>query len=471
VAGRGTVTLENFDPTTGLFVPTGVENLGSTAENRSLQHPDRDDFAPRFGFAWQPFGDSKTVVRSAYGVFYDQTFGDVYFQKSFNPPFFSLSAGNLQAALPAIQAGQLPVGTGALIQTALTGIVGPLFPTTRPFQINFQDAFIQEWSFNVQRELAGSWLVDVGYIGTRGLRLPQETDPNQPDNSNPALCSAGCPRPFPNFYGFSYTESSGSSIYHALQVKVEKHYSRGLAFLGSYTWSKSIDTNSRPFGTSRNENFPQNSRDLAAEKALSDFDFRHRLSLSYIYELPVGNTVWKLQNSRVNYLIEGWELSGVVTAMSGPHFTPNISGSISGADESQTTGTGHPTDRPNLTRSAFYPSNQNPNQWVLPTAFSAPQPFTFGNAGRNILTGPGLGSWDFALIRKFRLVETKTLEFRAEMFNIFNQANFDIPTIQNRDIASPSFGKIFNTIQPVAGLASGGPGDPREIQLALKLLW
>jgi len=105
---------------------------------------------------------------------------------------------------------------------------------------------------------------------------------------------------------------------------------------------------------------------------------------------------------------------------------------------------------------------------VLPSAFSTPDPFTFGNAGRNILNGQGLNSWDFSVIRRFKLTESRNIEFRAEMFNIFNRANFDIPVL---DLASPSFGKILNTVQPVAGNASGGPGDPREVQLALKLSW
>jgi hypothetical protein len=236
----------------------------------------------------------------------------------------------------------------------------------------------------------------------------------------------------------------------------------------AYTYSKSLDTNSSAFTTSRDANFPQNSRDIAAEKGRSDFDFRHRLSLAYVYDLPVGDTLWKLQDARLNYLIEGWELAGVFTAESGPPFTPQISGDISGADESAITGSGNPTDRPNLTGSAFYPAHQTPNQYVSASAFSAPVPFTFGNAGRSILTGPGLNSWDFSLIRKFRLGESKALEFRSEIFNLLNHPNFDIP---QRDLASPSFGKIFSTLPPVAGLASGGPGQPRQIQFALRLSW
>lgn len=462
VAGRKEATLMDFDSATGQFVTVGTESLGSTGENRALQHPDRNNWAPRVGFAWQPFGNAKTVVRSGYGIFYDQTFGDVYLQKASNPPFVKVGLGTLPDALPLILTGALSVGTGAVIQNAFVPpAVGPLFPVTSPFEINFKDAFIQQWAFDIQREFPGSWLVDIGYVGTRGLHLPRETDPNQ-------IIPASGARVYPNFSQFSYTESSGSSSYHSLQLKAEKHFSRGLTFIGAYTWSKSIDTNSTIFGTGRNTNFPQNSRDLAAEKGLSDFDFRHRFSLAYVYDLPIGNTVWKAQNPRLNYLIEGWQLSGIVAAQSGPSFTPQIGGDVSCTEEGN--------DRPDLVGNP-YPAKQTPDQWVLGSAFRDPRKdaagnivrsCAFGNAGRNILIGPGLAMWDFSLIRKFRLTESKHLEFRAEMFNIFNRANFSTP---ERDVNSNSFGKIFNTVQPIAGDASGGPGDPREIQFALKFVW
>ena len=477
VAGSSAATLESFDPSTGSYVPAGTLNLGSTSRNRALQYPDRNNFAPRIGFAWQPFSDSRTVVRGGYGVFYDQTFGDVYFQKSNNPPFVQINAGNLSSALPAIQSGTFLPGSGAVIQNALTGIVGTAYPTLSPFQLNFDDALVQEWSLDLQRELGSTWVFDIGYVGTRGLHLVQETDPNQPMNlsvnnsaSTLAACESptGCPRPYPTLSGFSYTQSSGSSIYHALQVKAERRFSRGLSLLAAYSYSKSIDTTSGPFSDSRNANFPQNSYDVAADRAVSDFDFPERLSLAYVWAMPFGGTIAKLKNPRLNYLIEGWQLGGVLTAESGPPFTPFASGNVSGADEVQITGTGNDTDRPNVTGGGFYPSRQTPQQWMSASVFTTPQPFTFGNAGRNILRGPGLGSFDFSLLRDFRLGEGKAVQFRAEMFNLFNRANFDIP---QRDLSSPSFGQIFNTIQPIAGLASGGPGEPRELQLALRLLW
>jgi hypothetical protein len=170
-----------------------------------------------------------------------------------------------------------------------------------------------------------------------------------------------------------------------------------------------------------------------------------------------------LQDHSLNYAISGWQLSGIMTAQSGPHFTPIISGDISGASEEP----GDTTDRPNLVGNPI-PAQQTPNQWISVAAFTPPQPFHFGDAGRNILVGPGLFSWDFALLRDFRLTESKSLEFRFEMFNLTNRPNFEFP---ESDLASPSFGQIFNTVQPLAGLASGGPGDPREIQFGLKFFW
>jgi hypothetical protein len=207
---------------------------------------------------------------------------------------------------------------------------------------------------------------------------------------------------------------------------------------------------------------------VAAEKSVSDFNFPQRLSLAYLWAMPFGSTTGKFRNPHLNYVVRGWEVGSVLTVESGPPFTPLVSGNVSGADEINNATVQSDTDRPNIVSNAFYPGKQTPQQWVLPSAFSTPSAFTFGNAGRNILRGPGLGSCDFSLLRNFRLGETSKVQFRGEMFNIFNRANFDIP--QNIVNAS-SFGQIFNTVQPVAGLASGGPGEPRELQLGLWLIW
>jgi hypothetical protein len=457
-------------------------DLGSTARNRSLQYPDRDNWGPRIGLAWQPFRNSKTVLHGGYGIFYDQTFGDVYFQKSSNPPFLHLQQGNIGLALPLIESGTYYPGSGAILQNAFSNITGTAYPALSPFQLDFQDAFVQQWTADVQRQVGESWLIDIGYVGTRGLHLVQETDPNQPLNMTTAsnapvavqaqtlaACQAGsCLSPIPYLGNFAYTQSAGSSTYHALQAKVERRFSKGFSLLAAYTYSKSIDTASGFSADSRNPNFPQNSYNVAAEKAASDFDFTHRLSLAYLWAMPFGTSVAKLENKKLNYLIRQWEVGSVLTIMSGPPFTPVVTGNVSGANEINNATVQSDTDRPDVASRTFYPSKQTPQQWVLSSAFSTPGGFTFGNAGRNILRGPGLGSCDFSVLRNFRLGESARLQFRGEIFNIFNRANFDIP---QRTLNAPSFGEIFNTVQPVAGLASGGPGEPRELQLGLWLSW
>jgi outer membrane receptor protein involved in Fe transport len=466
VAGRKDVTLMNFDPNTGGYVTVGTESLGGQNVNRALYLPDRNNWAPRVGFAWQPFNNSKTVIRAGYGVFYDQTFGDVYLSKAANPPFVSVNLGIVTAALPVLMTNPQLIGTGYLIQNAFApGLVAPIYPEISPYEFHFQDSTVQEWSFDFQRELPGSWLLDIGYVGTRGLHLPRHTDPNQkiPDPVNQTAT-----RPYPNFdSNFSYTESSASSIYHGLQVKFEKHYSNGMSFIGGYTWSKTLDSVSTFYGTGRSTDTEQNYRNLAAEKGRADFDFRQRLTMAYVYELPFGRKVWRTQNSKFNYFLADWEVSGIATVQTGAPWTPYVS-----ADISQTE---HP-ERPNWSGQNPYPAQQTVHQWAYgitlpdgsPGPFSIPAPYTFGNAGRDILNGSGLGAWDFSLIRKFPLTESKTLEFRAEMFNILNSPNFETP---NSNVSASNFGQIYNTVQPIAGIPSGGPGDPRELQFALKFSW
>jgi outer membrane receptor protein involved in Fe transport len=485
-AGTSAASLLNFVGTTGAtglpigqFKQVGTENLGSTSENRALQLPDHTDFGPRLGIAWRPFGNEKTVIRTGGGVYYDQMVGQLYFQKSFNPPYFQLSQGNLldneQAVFTALamppSAGGLPLATGLLLQNLFVApsLTQALYPALDPVNLHVKEARIYEWTFDVQRQL-GSWLLDVGYVGTQGLRLPFEWDPNQPNN---ALYTGGgtcipntpantpCPRPFRNFQTMSYTDPIGTSIYHSLQVKVEKHYTNGLAIIGAYTWSKSLDDDSAYFGTNASPGFPENSYNLAAEKGRSDFDYEHRFSLAYVYDLPFGNKIARLQNSKANYLINGWEVAGIAMLQSGAPYTPTVDGNPSNNIDNH--------DRPNVVRGvSLYPAHKSVNQWANPAAFSMPAQYTFGNAGRNILTGPGLADWDFSLIRNLKLWESKTLQFRVEMFNIFNRPNFTLP---NADWSSTSFGVIGNTVQPIAGQASGGPGDPREIQFALPLTW
>ncbi|HMD97338.1 MAG TPA: TonB-dependent receptor [Terriglobia bacterium] len=493
VAGTSAAGIDCFTGTIGAagnlggFTQVGTTNLGGSSENRALQEPDHKDIGPRIGFAWQPFGDTRTVIRGGVGIYYDQMTGELYFQKSANPPFVRIEVGDLQDEQSAIPLFLSELGTGKVIGNAFTQTSAPLFPVLEPVIVKLQDSRVYEWSLDVQREFPGSWLVDVAYVGTRGTHLPWFWNPNQPNNAlfNPSAsynaglpsgqqtCVAGtspgtpCPRPYQEFLDMTYTDSSGYSTYHSLQVKVERHFSRDLALIGSYTYAKTLDTNSTYDASNASENSPQNDYNLAADYGRADFDYRHRFSLAYIYNFPFGRTVAHLGNSKLNYLIQDWQLAGIVFAQSGAPFTAELGENISNANDSSSPG----QDRPSYVGGPVYPATRTVNQWVLASAFEPCSkvlgtPYCFGNVGRNTLNGPGEGDWDFSIVRDFRLSEHKRLEFRAEMFNVLNRANFNLP---NSNLSSPNFGVINNTVQPIAGQASGGPGEPREIQFALRL--
>ena len=216
-----------------------------------------------------------------------------------------------------------------------------------PFQLNFRNAFIQEWSGNVQRQVGNTWLFDVGYVGTRGLHLVQETDPNQPlnmtdvANASPAVqastlaaCEAGsCPAPIPYLANFAYTQSAGSSIYHALQAKIERRFSKGLSILAAYTYSKSIDTTSGPFMDARNANFPQNSYDVAAEKSRVGFQLSAAVVPGLYLEHALRHEHGKAPQPEAE--LRGTRLGSGQRAHCRvrPPFTPVVSGNVSGADE------------------------------------------------------------------------------------------------------------------------------------------
>jgi hypothetical protein len=457
VAGNSAATLMTFNSSTGLYQTVGSLNLGTEGENRSLQYPSHGDVGPRFGLAWQI--SKNTVVRGGWGAYYDKTFGDVDFQKV-GPPYTVVNLGEITSALPSVESGALKLDTGEIIDDALEpDLVSPYYPEFNAYDLHYRDGFIQDWSLDVQRALPGSFLLDVGYVGTRGLYLPFDIDANQPVPNPQTLTAVS---PYPEYGEIDYVDSSGSSIYNSLQVKVDKHFSRGMSILGSYTWAQSIDTNSDFFGSNNSSNFPQNSDDLAAEKALSSFNIPQRFTLGYLYDLPFGTSMATLKSlglRGLGFAIRNWELSGFVQVESGPPFTVGESDNISGTDVGD--------DRPNAIGNP-YPAKQTVNQWVLASAFRAQAPYTFGDAGRDSLEAPGLSDWDFSLIRRFHLTESKVLEFRTEIFNLFNQPNFSVP---NGNLDSPGFGTITNTLPLVAGFASGGPGDPREIQFALKLVF
>jgi hypothetical protein len=370
-------------------------------------------FAPRFGFAWDPTGSGKTSVRAGYGVGFFRVEGnDTYRMVGnpprsklvtvFNPPFDNPGAGSAAA--------DRPLAVNSLDQL-------------------FDVPMIQTYSLGVERELIPGTALSVSYVGSRGTHLERARDINQPFpisgfDFDPRLNTRAIPteqiRPYQGFAGISQTETTGSSTYHALQATFQRRMSKGLLFESSYTWSRTI-ADASGFGES-----PQNAYNLSAERGAAAFDRTHMLILNYIYEIPFMRNASGLTRA----VLGGWQISGVTQFQGGVPLNVSMTGTSLGL-----------ANRPNRKAGVEVEGPKTVQQWFDTTAFEAPAFGFFGNAGRNILRGPGIHSWDLSLFKNFALGERANFQFRAEAFNAFNHTNFD--TVSTT-FGSGNFGQVVS---------------------------
>ncbi|MGB6946977.1 MAG: TonB-dependent receptor [Bryobacteraceae bacterium] len=411
--------MSTFDFATGT-----TEQVGTDGLSRSGTRPKEDDFAPRVGFAWSPMKD--TVVRGGYGIYYDSGMFVVNSSLYYNPPYFTISVYFPSATSLITLANPFAASNGYVPPAALS-FISP----------NFVPAYVQHWNLNIQREVAHVGTVSVAYAGSKGTDLPRSLDINQPYPGSSPIASRA---PYPAYSNILMTESGGNSEYQSLQVMFNRQLANRLQILASYTFSKSIDDTSAFLPTSADQNFPQDSHNYRLERALSSFDEPNRATVALIYLIP-GSSRWT----------RGFEVSSIITAQSGQPFTPELS-----TDNSNTGNTGgnFGIDRPNV---LFNPtlSNPTPQEWFNTAAFQIPAQYTWGDAGRNILRGPGLATVDLSLRRHFVLREGINLTAEAQSFNLLNRANFNLPdAFADQPL---TFGKIFSA-QP-----------PRQIQFALRL--
>jgi len=452
-----------FDPATSSLV-----RIGSGIDE--IYRQNNKNFQPRLGFAWDPFKDGKTSVRAAYAILVEQPITGLVSPTAGNPPFATPVA--LPASVPTVNLGE------ALSRVQASNTLSPT-----SISHDFDNAYVQSWNLNIQREIRQGLDVSVGYFGSKGTHLQITRNLNQilPDGTRPfpRLAASSAILPNTNLANITQRESGGNSSYNALWVTANKRFSQGLQFNTSYTFSKSIDYNSRT-----NQGITvQDSYNVRGDRGLSDFDARHRFVINTIYELPFKG----------NRLFAGWQVSTIVQAQTGNPVniiigSPAAIGAIPGFNANVLTGLA--TIRPDLIGPIERIGKVNPwfnntvcdprnpagcpsgSVFALPVAFVGGRNVVrFGSLGRNVVTGPGFTNVDFSVIKNTKITESLRVQFRAEFFDLFNHANFGQPVQpgQVNAIALPApavFGVIQSTRFP-----TGDSGSSRQVQLALKLIF
>jgi len=429
----------NFDTATGTLVPA-----------TQPYHTNNKNFQPRVGFAWDPFKDGKTSVRAAYAILTQDPTTNVVTGLSSNPNF----------ALPLSTTSPT---NSITLENPSAAVVGT---SLGPFAVNpnFDDSYVQDWNLTLQRQLSSAIGLQVAYVGVKGTHLQLAENINQPfvtggvyESTRPfptlpltsAVLPAQCAPPNPvcpigNFNATSQVNSGGNSNYNALWITFNKHLSNGLEFLGSYTYSKSLDYDSLSTGESL---VIQNAYNPRGDYGRSEFDVRNRFVLSGFYELPF----------KTNRFVSGWQFGVTTQDQSGSPITPTLAiGPGPGISL---------TVRPDVT--GLVQTTGNPSEWFANKAvFVKPCTGTVchpGDLGRDSITGPNFFNTDFSVTKTTKISERFNLQFRGETFDLFNHPNFGNPVLT---VTSSSFGKILSTRFP-----TGDFGSSRQIQFALKLMF
>jgi len=470
----------NFTPANGGGIVTAAANASDWAD-RALINPDKNDFAPRVGVAYQL--TNKMVIRSGYGVFY-QHFNRIGSESliQLNPPFLrdvQLNQG-IGSSTPIYQLKNgFPLSTFTGTAVDLTKL------QLRAQDPNQRSGYVEQASFGPEYEIFQDTVMSATYVGNWGRKM------NRLQNANQGFITGldgACPIvqfPFANLntvsrvdttpstpggkcaltgqHGFlELATNNGNTDYNGLELSLRRRMSKGFSYALNYTWSHGLAN----FGDNLTAGpLPQNTYNYSAEMSNSILDIRHRFVGNFIVDLPFGQGRRYLSNGGIaDKIVGGWQVNGIVNLQTGSPFT------VTGSDNSFT-GSNH-SAYANCVGDPFAGASDSPDQYTTTgfflnrAAFANPATGSFGTCRPRAFHGPGIESTDLSLFKQFKMTERFSLQFRAEFFNAFNHPNFANP---NSNINSSNFGKVTSTIAPILGADSGGPGDPREVQLALKL--
>jgi hypothetical protein len=427
-----------FHETQNRAIPFDLNTCGGyCARGSSFTFPRHDDFDPRLGIAW---AHGKTVLRAGAGIYHsDGQEDDQNLPISNDVLRYTLSS----TALP---------GLSYPIDPFLASTVGVVTP--RDLYRHRKDMYVSSWTASIQRELPLRMVATATYLGNKGTDILTTTDVN---TVNPYT---GAPPPYPQFGVVSWRGNDSNSTFEALQFNARRQFQNGWLIASNYMWSHSINDDGIGGGES---DTPQNVYCRACEKASSDDDVRQTFNVSTVYELPFGNGRRYFSNpGAARTILGGWQWSSIATARTGLPVNVVMNRSNSALpDQFSVSG----SERPNLVPGVPLtpPGGATPTDWINAAAFSVPANGTFGDAGRNLVRAPGLWQLDTALSKTVSVTERVGLQLRAEVFNLFNRAQYGSP---NANLSSPL---IFGVITTPVNQGATGSGTPRQFQLALRV--
>lgn len=440
--------ITNFDPATDVLVYPGINGTSQTANVRTQYN----GIQPRIGFAFDPTGSGKTVIRGGFGMSYFPLMPSATPFLGQNVPYtvsqnYSPATYPLGTAMSSVPTIADPFGPPVTVQPFTSAELNAANPSVYSWAFDWKTPYMETYTLDVQHSLTHTLLLDVGYAGSRGIHLLEGWNPNEVQPGPGSLASRRLIPSLSNESGLNYYFPGNMSNYNSLQVKVQKYMGRGLQFLASYTWSKSLDYAGTPASGGGMVGNPQTYTDRKAGYGPSGFDIGQRFVGSWVYMLPFGGQGQPFGSSpALSRLVGGWELDGIGTLQSGLPFSVSLNQGVNNGAPSW----------PNRICSGAL-SNPDPYHWFNTSCFVAPPQYTYGNAARGLLFGPKLIEFDVSMVKNTKITERTNLQFRADAFNLFNTPSFSVAGL-NTSIGSPTAGRITSTNI-----------DNREFQMALTL--
>jgi hypothetical protein len=411
---------------------------------------DKDNFGPRFGFAWRIFGDNKTVLRGGYGIFYDYRITNTFYNMEQAPPWQFQDPRPNQPDRPVLSfqqpfPGPVPSTPTAADQTSGSA-VAPYYKT----------GYAQQWSLGLQRELMRDTVIDAAYVANRGISAANSYNLSY---VTPGFGSPIPRRQYPAIDDISFTDNSGHSWYDSMQVRLERRFVAGFNFVAAYTWAKSLALGCILGSQNECQGF-RNPTNFGSDKGPGPADIRHRLVVSSVFELPFGKGKPLLGGASraLNLAVGGWEFSAIATFQTGQLVTPFLSFDNSNAGGNRPDLIGNPNNNAPHTLYQWFDTSAFVNPPTLASVLASGQsPWrSQGNSGTGVIIGPGFNDWDISLVKRFSLWERHSLGFRTEFFNAWNHPNFGSPYA------------LFPVVPGLTGRIFGTSIPNRTIQMALR---